>query len=121
MLVCALCVLPVFYVPYANKTNMWEVVAVLSLAPWRHTRAVSANLFTTTSDMFPRAAVGSVVGIGGGYGRWRNRADAEVGGSNSDSGRAATSILFMISGSMYVMALAVIHLFSPRLEQAKLD
>ena len=27
MLVCALCVLPVFYVPYANKSNMWEVVA----------------------------------------------------------------------------------------------
>ena len=31
------------------------------------------------------------------------------------------SILFMISASMYLIALAVIHLFSPRLEQAKLD
>jgi ACS family hexuronate transporter-like MFS transporter len=31
------------------------------------------------------------------------------------------SILFMISASMYLVALGVIHLFSPRLEQAKLD
>ena len=36
MLVCALSVLPVFYVPYANKTSMWEVVAVLSLAMAAH-------------------------------------------------------------------------------------
>jgi ACS family hexuronate transporter-like MFS transporter len=36
MLICALCVVPVFYVPYANKNNMWEVVAVLSLALAAH-------------------------------------------------------------------------------------
>ena len=89
MLVCALCVLPVFYVPYANKNSMWEVVAVLSLAMAAH-QGFSANLFTTTSDMFPRAAVGSVVGIGGAMGALGNRADAETGRARSCSGPAAT-------------------------------
>ena len=39
-------------------------MALLSLAAAAH-QGWSANLFTTTSDMFPRSAVGSVTGIGG--------------------------------------------------------
>ena len=39
-------------------------VALVSLAASAH-QGWSANLFTLTSDMFPRQAVGSVVGLGG--------------------------------------------------------
>jgi MFS transporter, ACS family, hexuronate transporter len=119
MLVCALSALPVFYVPYANKTSMWEVVAVLSLAMAAH-QGFSANLFTTTSDMFPRAAVGSVVGIGGAMGALGIALMQKLAGYVVQW-TGSYSILFMISASMYVIALGVIHLFSPRLEQAKLD
>ena len=71
MLICALCVVPVFYAPYANKqyvgggggSSAWR---------WRRTRDGRANLFTTTSDMFPRVAVGSVVGIGAAAGALGN-------------------------------------------------
>jgi ACS family hexuronate transporter-like MFS transporter len=119
MLVCALSVLPVFYVPYANKTSMWEVVAVLSLAMAAH-QGFSANLFTTTSDMFPRAAVGSVVGIGGAMGAFGIALMQKLAGYIVQW-TGSYSILFMISASMYLVALGVIHLFSPRLEQAKLD
>ena len=77
MLICALCVLPVLYVPYAHKHVGGG--GILSLAMAAH-QGWSANLFTTTSDMFPRVAVGSVVGIGAAMGALGNRADAEAGG-----------------------------------------
>ena len=119
MLVCALSVLPVFYVPHANKNNMWEVVAVLSLAMAAH-QGFSANLFTTTSDMFPRAAVGSVVGIGGALGALGIGLMQQLAGYVVQL-TGSYSILFMISGSAYVVALLVIHLFSPKLAAAELD
>src|SRR5688572_13660691 len=62
MLVCAFAVTPIIF---ASKTgNLWVAVALISLAAAAH-QGWSANLFTLTSDMFPRRAVGSVVGFGG--------------------------------------------------------
>ena len=80
---------------------------------------VSANLFTTTSDMFPRAAVGSVVGIGGAMGALGIALMQKLAGYVVQW-TGSYSILFMICASMYLVALGVIHLFSPKLEQAKL-
>src|SRR5947207_1320662 len=62
MLICAVCVVPVIFASVA--TNMWVAVALISLATAAH-QGWSANIFTFASDMFPRRAVGSVVGIGG--------------------------------------------------------
>ena len=119
MLVCALSVLPVFYVPYADKNSMWLVIAVLSLAMAAH-QGFSANLFTTTSDMFPRAAVGSVVGIGGAMGALGIALMQQLAGHVRE-GTGGFTILFFISASIYLVALGVIHLFSPNLNQAELD
>lgn len=44
-------------------------VALFSLATSAH-QGFSANLFTTTSDVFPKSALGSVNGIGGCMGGW---------------------------------------------------
>ena len=98
---------------------MWVVVGIFSLAMAAH-QGWSANLFTTTSDMFPRAAVGSVVGIGGGRGAVGNALMQKLAGLVVQW-TGSYFILFMISGSAYLVALGVIHLLSPRLEQAKLD
>ena len=62
MFIFALCVLPIFTVQYFH--NMWMVVALISLAAAAH-QAWSANIFTTASDMFPKKAVSSIIGIGG--------------------------------------------------------
>jgi len=80
----------------------------------------SANLFTTTSDMFPRAAVGSVVGIGGAMGALGIALMQKLAGYVVQA-TGSYSVLFMISASMYLLAVGVIHLFAPRLEQAQLD
>ena len=117
MLICALCVLPVLYAPYAR--NMWVVVGIFSLAMAAH-QGWSANLFTTASDMFPRAAVGSVVGIGAAAGAAGNALMLKFAGLVV-TWTGSYFILFMISGSAYVVALGIIHLLSPRLEQAKLE
>src|SRR6185503_18051353 len=62
MLLCALCVVPVMF---ASQTkDLWVAVGLISVAAAAH-QGWSANLFTLASDMFPRRAVGSVVGIGG--------------------------------------------------------
>ena len=117
MLICALAVLPVLYAPYAG--NMWVVVAILSLATAAH-QGWSANLFTTASDMFPRVAVGSVVGIGAAAGSAGNALMLKLAGLIV-TWTGSYSILFFISGSAYLVALGVFQLLSPRLEQAKLD
>ena len=117
MLICALCVVPVLYAPYAG--NMWVVVGIFSVAMAAH-QGWSANLFTTTSDMFPRVAVGSVVGIGAAAGAAGNALMLKFAGLVV-TWTGSYFILFMISGSAYLVALGIFHLLSPRLEQARLD
>jgi len=62
MLICSFLVLPVMFAMYAD--NLWLAVAILGLATAAH-QGFSCNLYTLPSDVFPRAAVASVVGIGG--------------------------------------------------------
>jgi ACS family hexuronate transporter-like MFS transporter len=117
MLTCALCVLPVFYVPFSN--NLWVVVGLVSLALAAH-QGWSANLFTTASDMFPRAAVGSVVGIGAAAGALGNFLIQEAAGWVLKT-TGTYFALFMICGSAYLVALAIFHLLAPRLQPVELD
>jgi MFS transporter, ACS family, hexuronate transporter len=58
----ALLVVPIYTA--SSVKSVWTAIALLSVAAGAH-QGWSANLFTTSSDMFPRSAVGSVVGIGG--------------------------------------------------------
>ena len=62
MLICAISVVPIVFASRAS--NLCVAVALVGLATAAH-QGWSANLFTLASDMFPRRAVGSVVGIGG--------------------------------------------------------
>ena len=115
MLICALAVMPVLYAPYTH--NLWLVVALVGLAGAAH-QGWSANIFTLTSDLFPKAAVGSVVGIGAMAGA--------VSGFAAQRGtgyivRVSYLPCFLYAGSAYIVALLVIHLLSPKLSPAKLD
>src|SRR5205823_10691983 len=62
MLACALAVVPIVFA--TRVQSMWGAVALVSLATAAH-QGWSANVFTLASDMFPRQAIGSVVGLGG--------------------------------------------------------
>src|SRR6266496_1820319 len=117
MLVCALAVLPIFIVPKVH--SVWEVVLLLGLATAAH-QGFSANLFTLPSDMFPRKAVASVVGIGGMAGAVGGMLFAKIIGYFLQlTGRYA--VPFAIAGSAYLVGLGIIHILVPKLESARLD
>ena len=120
MLIFAICVVPIVFARYT--TNMWSVVALISLAAAAH-QAWSANIFTTASDMFPKFALSSVVGIGGMAGSIGGLLFPIVVGGLLDHFKAlgnigaGYNILFLICGAMYLLAWIAMHLFAPRMEQ----
>jgi ACS family hexuronate transporter-like MFS transporter len=115
MLLCALCVTPIVFAPHAS--NLWTAVALLSLATAAH-QGWSANLFTTTSDMFPRRAIGSVVGIGGMAGSIGGMFVATAAGFILQA-TGSYWTLFIIAGSAYLIALAIFHALVPTLQAAE--
>jgi ACS family hexuronate transporter-like MFS transporter len=93
-------------------------VAIIGLATAAH-QGFSANLYTLPGDVFPRSAVGSVVGIGGMVGAIGGMAMAKYAGWVLDTIGTYTPI-FIIAASAYLLALGVVHLLSPKLEPVKL-
>jgi MFS transporter, ACS family, hexuronate transporter len=121
MFIFALAVLPIFA---ATKTGDWEAVLIIGLAGAAH-QAWSANLFTTVSDMFPKHAVGSVVGLGGMAGSVGGLIFPIAAGALLDSFQASGNvtagyaILFGVCGSAYLIAFGLNHLLAPRYEPVK--
>lgn len=116
MLVCALAVTPIVFA--SRTTSLWTAVGLVGLAAAAH-QGWSANIFTLTSDMFPRRAVGSVVGFGGMAGAVGGMLIAIVVSEILERTGSYVPI-FLIAGSAYLLALLVIHLLVPRLEPAQL-
>ncbi|MBA2341720.1 MAG: MFS transporter [Pyrinomonadaceae bacterium] len=117
MLICALCVVPIIFASQA--ANLWTAVALIGLATAAH-QGWSANLFTLVSDMFPRRAVGSVVGMGGMAGAIGGMLIAKVAGYLLEFTGSYVP-LFIIAGSAYLVALLVIHALVPRMEAANVE
>ncbi len=122
MLIFALCVVPIVLARYA--TNVWTAVGLISLAAAAH-QAWSANIFTTASDMFPKKAVSSIVGIGGMAGAVGGILFPMLVGQLLDVYKAAGNIsggyniLFLICGGAYLLAWVIMHLFAPKMEQVE--
>jgi ACS family hexuronate transporter-like MFS transporter len=112
MLVAALCIVPTAFAPLAR--SMWLAVAIVAVAAAAH-QWWSANLFTLVSDMFPRQAVGSVVGIGGFAGALSAVVFQRVTGKILDATHGRYGVVFIICGSAYVVAIGVIQLLVPRI------
>ena len=117
MLVCALAVLPIAFA--AGAKELWVAVALISVAAAAH-QGWSANLFTLTSDTFPRQAVGSVVGLGGMAGAIGGMLIAKLTGYILQATGSYVPV-FLIAASAYLIALAVIHVLMPKLEPARLE
>jgi ACS family hexuronate transporter-like MFS transporter len=118
MLVAALLIVPTMLAPRAP--TLWMAVAIVSVAAAAH-QWWSCNLFTTASDMFPRRAVGSVVGIGGFAGAMGGVLFQRATGRILEATGHNYGIIFMICGLAYVTAWMVMHAIVPRLEPARLD
>jgi ACS family hexuronate transporter-like MFS transporter len=117
MLVCALLILPVALAPHVSKE--WVAVWLVGIAAAAH-QGFSANVFTLTSDMFPRKAVGSIVGIGGFFGAMGGFL-MNLGAGWLKQNTGSYSVMFMIAGVAYLLALIIMHLLVPKLEPANID
>jgi ACS family hexuronate transporter-like MFS transporter len=118
MLLYAIVITPIMFVGMVH--SLWQAVLLISLATAAH-QAWSCNLFTLVSDMFPRRAVASVVGIGscGGslammfFGVFIGIVLQLTGGNYIP--------VFLLAGSAYLVAIGLIHLLAPRLATAEIN
>ena len=115
MLLCALLVVPIASASIVRSE--WLAIALISVAAGAH-QGWSANMFTTSSDMFPRSAVGSVVGIGGMAGSLGSALFAFYAGHVLQLTHSYAS-LFAISASAYVLALIALLLLAPGLQKVE--
>jgi ACS family hexuronate transporter-like MFS transporter len=113
MLICAVAVTPIIFAQFVSQ--LWIAVAIIGLATAAH-QAWSANLMTLPSDMFPRVAVGSAVGIGGTAGAIGGMLMSKYNGYILDVFGSYQPI-FALAGGAYIAGIAVIHFLSPRLER----
>jgi len=116
MLICALLALPVAGAALAS--NLWVAVLIIGVATAAH-QGFSANLYTLPSDVFPRAAVGSVVGIGGMIGAVGGMVFSNYVGEVLERIGTYTPI-FVVAATVYLLALLVVHLLTPRMEPVEL-
>jgi ACS family hexuronate transporter-like MFS transporter len=116
MLFCAFLVVPIYTASSAK--SVWTAIALISVAAGAH-QGWSANLFTTSSDMFPRSAVGSVVGIGGMAGSVGSALFAFFAGHILQLTHSYAS-LFSIAAGAYLLALVILCMLAPGLRKAEL-
>jgi ACS family hexuronate transporter-like MFS transporter len=117
LLICALAVAPVLLVPFVH--SLWLVVALIGIAAAAH-QGWSANVLTLPSDMFPKAVVATVVSVGGMLGAVGN-ALMQSGTGYIVTWTHSYVPVFAIAGTVYVVALAIVHIISPKLEAAKMQ
>ncbi|AKD54678.1 MFS transporter [Spirosoma radiotolerans] len=116
MLICALCVVPIFFAAQTNSLTV--AIGLIALATAAH-QGWSANMYTFASDLFPRNVVASVTGIGGMFGA--------VGGILLAllAGRIITAFgylpMFIVASCSYLIALVIIHLVLPKLEPVRTE
>ena len=109
LLTCALAVTPVALAP--NSTSLWLAVSLVAVAAGAH-QGWSANMYTLVSDMFPRNAVGSVVGIGSMAGAVGAMFAAKAVGYILQW-TGSYKIIFYIGGSAYLAAFVMLRLLAP--------
>ncbi len=118
MATCAVIILPVILAPLIPADmagGMWIAATLIGVAAAAH-QGFSANIFTTTSDMFPKRAVSSVTGLGGMTGALGGMIMQAVAGEIKEVTQSYL-IMFIIAGSVYVLAIVLFHLLAPQLRR----
>jgi len=119
MLLIALFPLVVLAAQPLGYISFWIPVILIGIGASAH-QAWSANIFTTVSDMFPKKAVGSVVGIGGMAGGLGGVLISKTGGTLFDHYKAlghiqtGYSIMFAVCAVAYLIAWVVMKSLVPK-------
>jgi len=117
LFLCGLGAVPIALAPAARTE--WVAVVVVGIAAAAH-QGWSCNVFTLASDMFPRRAVGSVIGFAGMVGAIGGMLIAKVTGYILQT-TGSYALIFAIAASAYLVTLLAVHLIVPRLEPVRLE
>ncbi len=113
LLICAIIILPVAFV--AVTDSKWVAIFLIALGAAGH-QAWSANIFTLVSDVFPKKATASVVGIGGMVGAVAGIiSNVFLGLVLDDANNTGFFWAFLIAGSLYLIILGLVHLLMPKM------
>jgi ACS family hexuronate transporter-like MFS transporter len=118
MLLMACLIVPTAFVTHAP--NQWTAVLMVAVAAAAH-QGWMANVFTLPSDMFPRSAVGSVVGIGAFAGAMGSVVFQRMIGRILDANGQQYGAIFAVCGGAYLAGWAIIQFLVPRLERAPIE
>jgi len=119
MLLIAIVPLVVLAAQPLGYISFWIPVILIGIGASAH-QAWSANIFTTVSDMFPKKAVGSVVGIGGMAGGLGGVIISKSGGALFDHYKAlghiqtGYTIMFAVCAVAYLIAWVVMKSLVPK-------
>jgi ACS family hexuronate transporter-like MFS transporter len=114
-LLCALCTVPVIFVPHIS--SIWLATACFALAAAAH-QGWSATMYTVVADIFPTSAVGSIVGLGGTCAAVASILFSIYVGHALQGTSQYTHIL-PICGSAYVIAFLIFHIMVPKLDAVR--
>jgi ACS family hexuronate transporter-like MFS transporter len=113
MLVCAIIILPVSFVPVI--ASKWIAVFLIGLAAAGH-QSWSINSYTLVPDVFPKKAIASVIGIGKMIGvAVAILADIALGAVLDTAGNTGYFWAFVIAGISYLLILIFVHLLMPKM------
>jgi MFS transporter, ACS family, hexuronate transporter len=118
MFIAGCFVLPMLLLSGVN--NVWISVLIIGLAAGGH-QAFSANLLSLPGDLFPKRAVGSVIGMGGFLGGVGGMIMAKSTGMVLQATGGNYTAIFATCTVVYFVALAIVHTLSPKLERATLS
>jgi ACS family hexuronate transporter-like MFS transporter len=111
VLICAIMVLPLIFVPFI--ANIWLAVLLISLATAAH-QGWASNIFTIASDIFPKNAVGSVTGIAGFFGAVGGAISATIIGAILEF-TGSYFLIFALASSAYLLAWLILKLMIPEI------
>ncbi len=117
LLLSGCCVLPLLFV--SGLSNMWLAILLIGIALAGH-QSFSSNLLSIPPDMFPKRAVGSAIGLGGFAGGVGGMIMAKSTGLVLDATEGNYTVIFMACTTVYFLAVAAVHLLSPRLSRVQL-
>lgn len=112
VLICAICVMPVMMVSQIHM--LWVVVMLIACAAAGH-QGWASNIFSITSDIYPKKAVGSMMGLSGFAGAVGGALSASFIGMTLETTHSYF-LIFTIAPGMYLINWMIIKIFIPEIK-----
>lgn len=116
-LLCAICAVPVVFATHTR--NVWLATSFFALAGAAN-QGWSATMFTVVSDIFPKRAVASVVGIGGMFSSIVSVGFSWLVGNILQNTGTYDKILLLCGGA-YVTTWVIFHLIVPQIKPIEIQ